>query len=368
MKRLKRLRRHERTVWKLEDRQADSTYQNIIHTKEDYPMEYDFVFSPEERKSLTQTLNELSIPSATPYTAYQAYMDAILRLRGDARIPVRFASFCDEIMRRDLKCKPIVVIGNCPIDEILPVFDSEDPVRSKYELKKTFVAEGFLALYAVLTGTALVAHKSVNGGDFFHDIYPKKSMYETQSQKTLETLRFHRDFTNHFVTPDFVVTLTLRDTPENEVYSTFAINSDVIRTLPDDVKRVLEEEQFYTPYDDVSTFAMGKQLGRAKNHAIIQGDAEIKLFEGRTIGLTDAAKGALEVMLQALHTNKLTHIGQPGDCVSFANNYVIHGREVRQLRDIESLSRRWLMKTHNVYTLSALDKYFLPEQYGVVNG
>jgi len=331
-------------------------------------MEYDFVFSSAERESLTRTLDELATPSVTPYMAYERYMDAILRLRGDARIPARFANFCNETMRRDLKQRPLVVIGNCPIDRILPVFDSEDPVRSKYLLKKTFVAESFLALYAVLTGTSLIAHQSVNAGDFFHDIYPKQSMYETQSQKTLETLRFHRDFTNHFVTPDFVVTLTLRDTPENEVYSTFAINSDVIRTLSDDVKRVLMEELFYTPYDDVSTQTMGKQLGRAKNHAIIVGDAEIKLFEGRTVGLTNEAQAALEHMIDALHTNKITHIGVPGDCVSFANNYVIHGREVRQLRDIESLRRRWLMKTHNVYTLSSFEQYFLPEQYGVVNG
>jgi len=331
-------------------------------------MKYDFMFSSEEREQLTHLLDEQATSSVTPYTGYKEYMDAVLLLRGDARVPLRFAHFCNEIMRRDIKHNPLVVIGNCPIDSTLPVFDSKDPVRSKYMLKKTFVAEGFLALYSVLTGTSLIAHKSVNAGDFFHDIYPKESMFETQSQKTLETLRFHRDFTNHFVTPDFVVTLTLRDTPENEVYSTFAINSEVIADLPGDLKRVLQEELFYTPYDDVSTTTMGQQLGRAKNHAIITDDAEIKLFEGRTVGLTDEARAALESMIQALHAHKITHIGIPGDCVSFANNYVIHGREVRQLRDIESLRRRWLMKTHNVYTLSTFEQYFLPEQYGVVNG
>jgi hypothetical protein len=47
---------------------------------------------------------------------------------------------------------------------------------------------------------------------------------------------------------------------------------------------------------------------------------------------------------------------------------VIHGREVKQLRDIESLKRRWLMKTHNVNSLRAFEQYFLPGRYGVVNG
>lgn len=328
-------------------------------------MQYDFVFSNDERESLIRAFN--TVPS-NPYSAYESFMDDIRALIRDSRVPHRFVEFCAETKARDLEREPIVVIGNCPIDETLPVFDAEDPVRSKYQLKKTFVAEGFLALYALLTGTVPIAHKSVNGGDFFHDIYPKKSMYDSQSQKTLETLRFHRDFTNHFVTPDFVVTLTLRDTPENEVYSTFAINRQVIEKLPGAVRQVLMQEQFYTPYDDVSTKETGINLGRAKNHAIITGDAEIKVFEGRTVGLTDEAQAALDVLIRELHANKITHIGKPGDCVSFANNYVIHGREVRQLRDIESLKRRWLMKTHNVYSLHEFEQYFLPERYGVVNG
>lgn len=328
-------------------------------------MEYNFVFSDAERKSLTKALNDLTM---SPYSSYETFMDNVRLLNADPRVPSRFVEFCAESMERDVAGSPIVIIGNTPIDDHLPVFDSEDPVRSKYQLKHTFVAEGYLAFYALLTGTELIAHKSVNGGDFFHDIYPKKSMYETQSQKTLETLRFHRDFTNHFVSPDFVVTLTLRDTPENEVYSTFAVNTDVIRWLPDSTRRCLMEEQFYTPYDDVSMRDMGSVLGRAKNHAAVIGDSEIKVFEGRTMGLTPEAQAALDTLIEGLHANKLLHIGRPGDCVSFSNMHVIHGREVRQLRDIDSLSRRWLIKTHNVYSLQGFSEYFLPEQYGVVNG
>jgi hypothetical protein len=328
-------------------------------------MEYNFVFSDAERKSLVKLFNDIPV---SPYVEYEAFMNHIRELAEDFRVPSRFVEFCAMSKERDVSEEPLVVIGNCPIDEHLPVFDPKDPVRSKYELKKTFVAEGYLSLYATLTGTELIAHKSVNGGDFFHDIYPKESMYGSQSQKTLETLRFHRDFTNHFVCPDFVVTLTLRDTPENEVYSTFAINKHVIRKLPDDVRRILMEEQFYTPFDDVSTRETGVQLGRAKNHPAVIGEDGIKVFEGRTVGLTPEAQEALDILIKSLHDNKILHIGRPGDCVSFSNMHVIHGREVWQLRDIESLRKRWLMKTHNVYSLRNFEQYYLPEQYGVVNG
>src|SRR5579884_2358402 len=165
-------------------RKSEHSY---LREEESYLMQYDFVFSTEERESLVRTFN--TVPS-NPYSAYESFMDGIRALISDSRVPHRFVEFCAETKARDLEREPIVVIGNCPIDETLPVFDAEDPVRSKYQLKKTFVAEGFLALYALLTGTVPIAHKSVNGGDFFHDIYPKKSMYESQSQKTLETLRF----------------------------------------------------------------------------------------------------------------------------------------------------------------------------------
>src|SRR5262249_54388598 len=159
-------------------------------------MDYDFTFSPDERDHLRAALSEL-LPQ--PYTAYESFMDSVRALKNDPRLPARFVDFCAGTMEQDFAVDPCVVIGNCPIDETLPVFDPTDPVGSKYLVKKTFVAEGFLALYAVLTGTEIIAHKSVNEGDFFHDIYPKASMYESQSQKTLLTLRFHRDFTNHFV-------------------------------------------------------------------------------------------------------------------------------------------------------------------------
>lgn len=328
-------------------------------------MNYDFVFSERENEVLTAALLEVA---ANPYDDHEGFMAEVAALASDPRVPARYAEFCRGYVRRDLADQPIAALGNCPIDRALPRFDPSDPVGSKYESKKTFVTEGFLALHAVMTGTEVIAHQSVNDGDFFHDIYPKESMYGSQSQKTLETLRFHRDFTNHFVSPDFVVTITLRDTPENEVYSTFVVNKQVIGDVDPETLKVLRKERFYTPFDDISTQESRLGLGRAKDHAVVTEDDGVKVFEGRTVGLDEKAQAAIETFIAALHRNKISYTTKPGDCISFSNNHVIHGREVRALRDVESLKQRWLMKTHNVYSLRSFEQYFLSERYGVVNG
>ncbi|MET8680905.1 hypothetical protein ABZW18_25815 [Streptomyces sp. NPDC004647] len=328
-------------------------------------IDYDFVFTDTEVELLRDALLEVI---AHPYTKFDTFMEELARLRGDSRLPTRFLDFCEASMLRDFAEEPFVVIGNAPIDVHLPRFSSTDPVGEKYRLKNTFVAEGFLGLYAILTGTEIIGHLSVNKGDFFHDIYPKESMYDTQSQKTLKTLRFHRDFTNHFVCPDFVNTLTLRDTPQNEVYSTFTVTKHAMQELSDRELEVLSSPRFYTPFDDVSTTNSKVKLGRAKDHPVLIEEQGAKVFEGRTKGLDEEAKSVLARFIEALHRNKRVRISRPGDSVTFSNHHVIHGREVHKITDLDSLKQRWLLKTHNVHSLQAFEEFFLEDRFGVVNG
>jgi L-asparagine oxygenase len=328
-------------------------------------IDYDFVFTEDETNALHDALYEVA---AHPYRDFAAFIADLGLLQGDRRMPTRFVEFCEASVLRDFSSKPFVVIGNAPIDRDLPRFGSGDPVAEKRRLKKTFVAEGFLGLYAILTGTEVIAHLSVNEGDFFHDIYPKESMFDTQSQKTLKTLRFHRDFTNHFVCPDFVNTLTLRDSVENEVYSTFTVTKHAVDDLSDADLQTLSSPRFYTPFDDVSTTNTNVKLGRAKDHPVLLGEQGAKIFEGRTVGLDEEAQAALDRFVAALHSNKQVRVSRPGDSVTFSNHHVIHGREVRRINDMESLKQRWLLKTHNVYSLQAFEEFFLEDRFGVVNG
>lgn len=262
----------------------------------------DFVFYDSEKKQLIDFLSEIKI---NPYSNYYTFMNVIKMLTESDVVPIRFNTFCNSMKMESPTLKPLIFLKNCPIDVNVPIFDYEDPVNSKYQLKKTHITEGFLALYATLMGWPIIAHNSVNNGDFFHDIYPKDKLYDSQSQKTLETLKFHKDFTNHFVIPDYVNVISVRDSSENEVYSTFVENKKVIQSLSDQSQNILRQTLFDTPYDDISV-KDGKLSGDTKKHAIINGEYGLKVFEGRTKGTTPQAQDALDELIEKLHQYKIS--------------------------------------------------------------
>lgn len=72
-----------------------------------------------------------------------------------------------------------------------------------------------------------IGYTNVNDGDIFQDIHPKRDLVNSQSQKALKPIFFHKDLANHFVRPDWVNILGLRASTENEVYTSFARNKDV---------------------------------------------------------------------------------------------------------------------------------------------
>ncbi|MBB5867488.1 hypothetical protein F4553_000867 [Allocatelliglobosispora scoriae] len=324
----------------------------------------DFEFTSDELAAAKEVLARVK---ASPYESYRNFKNDIDELA--SQLPERFVDFAAETARRDFDTHPIVVMSNCPIDDVIPVLSNEDPRSDKLARKTTFVAEAFLAAYAKLTDTETIAHLTVNDGDFFHDIYPKSSMYDLQSAKTLKTLKFHRDFPTHFVAPDFINTITLRDTPENEVYSTFAVNVDVLRELsPSDIE-ILAEARFTTPVDDSSGASKLKKLDPVGAHPIIDPEGRgLKIFEGRTRGADHEADEVFGRVIEALHRVKKTRVTRPGDAVSFCNRSVIHGREVVHVGDADELAHRWLIKSHTVFSLREHEKYFLDDRYAVVNG
>jgi hypothetical protein len=331
-------------------------------------MRAQFSFTDGERDQVTEALLALT---ADPYREYAHFVEQIKQLADDPGLPGRVRGFIEELRLRAWTAEPIVRASNCPIDPELPLLDPRDPVACKHRTKTTFVAEGFLALWGELTGTEIISHRSVNDGDRFHDIFPKQSMYGSQSQKTLGTLRFHRDFTNHFVSPDFVNTLVLRTAGANEVVSTFTRNSDVLAQLDRVTLRVLRQPRFHTPFDDISTSetdVIDRSGREAARHALLFGECGIRVFEGRTVGLDVEAAEALAHVLALLHVHKRSFVNRPGELVGFANDAVIHGREARRVVDPAALAQRWLMKTHNVWSLTAHEPFFEPDAYGVVHG
>jgi L-asparagine oxygenase len=324
----------------------------------------DFSFTTDERAESMDVLNSCQV---SPYEDYKEFGRMIAVLAGE--LPVRFREFVGRASLRDLAKRPVMVVTNCPIDDSLPVFGNEDPRGDKLSTKQSFIAEGFLAAYAILSKTENIAHLTVNDGDFFHDIYPKTSMFDLQSAKTLKTLRFHKDFPTHFVTPDFINTFTMRGTPNNEVYSTFAVNKEALGELDAGDIGMLLEPRFMTPVDDSSGSSKLKIIQPAGNHPIIDPDElGLKVFEGRTQGTDPESEIVFGRLIDALHKVKRSRVSQPGDMVSFCNRYVIHGREVVSIGDPDELARRWLIKAHTVFSLADYEGHFLEGRYGVVNG
>jgi hypothetical protein len=323
-----------------------------------------YEFSDSERIRLTEALLSLE---ASPYTDHLGFLEEVAS-RVRSCVADSFGAFSERLKSRDRREDPVTFVRNAPIDPEVPDFDWTDPVESKRRLKRTFVTEGFLALFAQLQERPAVAHMSVNEGDFYHDIFPKKNMAETQSQKTEKTLYFHKDFTNHFARPDCVYTITIRNSEKNEALSTYVSNAAVIRSLTESTREILRQPIFATPFDDISTYQEQVELGRAPNHAILEGEGELRVFENRTTATTDEGAAALKTLLKALHTNKIGVHQKPGDFVAIENDFCLHSREVGRVGDPDELRRRWLMKTHNVSSFDKLSRFFLPGKPGVING
>lgn len=326
---------------------------------------FDYEFSDEERNKLMARLLNIS---SNPYTQHAEFMQEIEEIAQSDSLSAAFCVFSRMVKERDKGGHPFTFVRNAPIDLEMPDFDWSDPVRSKRRLKRTFVCEGFLALFARLQDRPVIGHLSVNDGDFYHDILPKQDMAETQSQKGEKTLYFHKDFTNHFARPDCVYTLTLRNSDKNEVVSTYVSNAEIIGALDRDTLEVLRQPVFGTPYDDVSQVQRYIDLGEAPDHAILENEMELRVFENRTIGRTPAAERALRKLLSAMHALKIGIHQRPGDFVAIENDFCLHGKEVRQVNAPDELRRRWLIKSHNVTSLDRLGRYFLQDRPSVING
>jgi hypothetical protein len=327
----------------------------------------DFCFTAQDSARLQRALTAIN---ASPYTCFGDFdcqVDAIIH---DGEVPRAFGNCCAMRRHADSYENPYVVLRNCPIDPHLPYLDFDDPVGDKRTRKSTYVAEAFLLLYAKLMGQEPIGYANVNDGDIFQDIHPKKNLAESQSQKALKPIFFHKDLANHFVRPDWVNILGLRASPENEIYTSFVRNKDLLAELGDEVCGVLRLHEFHTPYDDLTMHNSKIKLGEAEVHPVLGGatPTDIRFFENRTRGLTPRAGQAIETLIAALHRLKKRVQILPGILVGAANNDCLHNKDVGLVRDENALRHRWLMKTVNVRSLSQHAEYFAEDRPRVVNG
>jgi L-asparagine oxygenase len=325
-----------------------------------------FVFEDREKNNIISSLLEINV---NPYTEYKAFSAAVNDLATSGVMPKRFANFCESRKEIDLFDNPYVLMENCPLDPVIPYLDFDEPVLDKRANKKTFVAEGFLQLYSVLMDQIPIGYISINDGDVFHDIHPKRDLAEAQSQKALNALNFHKDLGNHHVRPEWVNIMGIRNNRKNEIFTCFVSNKDLLAALDKDTKLVLREEEYLTPYSEVLTLASNSPaVGEAPKHTILGGDTEyhIRFFEKRTIGLTDRANAAVKKLTETLHKLKEPVFVDAGTFIGSANNECMHNKEVRNVADPEDAKNRWLMKTLSVASLDAHEQHMMAGSQHIV--
>lgn len=330
------------------------------------PLPIDYVFPDSEQRSLRAALHRLTSNPYSNYASFDQELDAGVR----PECAEGFYNFCVEARARDQYEYPYVVLQNCPIDDELPILDFDNPVIDKRNRKKTYASEGFLLLYAKWMQQEPVGYINVNDGDIFQDIHPMRKLAQSQSQKALQDIYFHKDLANHYVRPDWVNLLGLRSNPLNDVYTTFVRNKDILEYLPAHTLAILREPEFYTPFDDLTMYGGRKVMGEADNHPVLGGatDYDIRLFENRTAGLNPRAQAALDDLFRALHHLKRSIRILAGDFIGCANNEAIHNKQVGTIRDQAALQNRWLMKTVNVKSLAQHQHMMMEGQPRTVNG
>ena len=328
----------------------------------------DYIFSSEANEALTKRLLEIDANPYKDYAGFQAQVSALIA-EGQA-IPEDFRNLCHAKTYVNQYADPYVLLKNCPVDPDLPMLDLDDPVNDKRNRKTTYVSEAFLMLYADLMRQEPIGYINVNDGDVFQDIHPMRSLMETQSQKAAKTIFFHKDLANHFVRPDWVNILGLRASPENEIYTSFVRNRDLLDFLSEDVKEGLRDERFYTPYDDLTLSSSNKKLGKAPIHRILGGaeSYDIRFFENRTVGIDAKAQELVDEVTNALHSLKQRLLILKGDFIGSANNECIHNKEVVRIGDESAVTNRWLMKTVNVKSLDAHKLHMMDQEVRIVNG
>ncbi len=322
----------------------------------------EFTFSDAERDKLYTQLVRIK---SNPYTQLSDFRNEVGAIKD---VPAVMLDFAQAFRSASPEDTPFCFGHNCPIDLNLPELNWETPVEDKYNKKKTYVAEALLTLFEQLLKTPAIGHRSVNNGDIFHDIAPKKSLHKTQSQKALGTLKFHKDFTNHFAVPDYVLQIVLRNDDANIVNSTYVSNKQVIEHLAAEDQALLSSDNFYTPYDDITKLSGYQVQAITENHPILGSDFAVKFFEGRTETVLDNCAKAMNALIKILHEKKVIRRPRPGEFTIMRNNYCLHGKEVEFISDLEALKQRWIIKTHNVDDISLYDRFFEPTNYGVIQG
>jgi len=327
------------------------------------PVEPSWRLEDAERDRLGMILERIT---TSPYRNSSRFLEEVLSVGGEAE------RFCDRVKELMLASpreeQPIIYLKNLPVEEKLPVFGHDDPVSEKYDVKSTFVTEALLVLFAHAADTPIIGYRTINNGDFFHDIYLKDSLKHTASQKSMVSFGFHYDMGFKKVRPDWANLACLRSSNENYVSTSFVRNLDVMENLAPADLDILAQDIFTTPAEVVSVMG-GEDNAPAVPCPVYFADRPWKFeyFEGRTVSTEPEGTEALKRLDEILHRFKRHLVLEKGDLAGISNNHGSHCREVLQVRDMAAHRTRWLIKTYNVNDIEPHLGRFVPGRYRVAD-
>jgi hypothetical protein len=325
-------------------------------------------FTDDERDELAEVLDI----STSPYRDYWAFHAEVRRLIDDGRIPACLQEVCASARTWDVRRDPIVFLRNCPTGDV-PYLDFENPLESKYERKRDFIAEAFMTVFAELHGSTVVTYRTANRGDFFHDVHPLKNLQFSKSQKSVNTLPFHTDLPDNKVRPDWANLLYLRSSERNEVYTAFVRLTDVVAALDADVLATLRKPLFRVPRtrteNDINVYGLAEE-GFLEWKPIIIPDRGYEYFcfnECLTVADSREAQAAMAVLSNALQRIRHSISITERDFVACCNNTSMHARHVVRITDWNEHQHRWVLKTWNVEDVALHQQHFVPGRNNVVD-
>lgn len=327
-------------------------------------------FTDKERVKLEEILSDVALNS--PYINYNFFHKKIIEIVESGVLPDFFINICKKIRKdRDLG-KRIHVLKNCPIDKNLPNLNLDDPINDKYLLKKSFLSEAFLDIFAYLLNSPLFSYASRNNGDFFTDVICINRFRGKNTGFTDGDLIYHNDRTSHPVQADYITLLGIRCPKDDLIYTNYIDGKDIINNLSPRHLEILKKKIFYTEVDDLTKENV-KNWSKSNIHAIINGekvwfqDTLTKPIENAPVEAIEAILALRNAMTKAF---KWHHKIENGDLLVFPNQYGLHNRERIEINNPEESSKRWLLKTYtfeNEESAAMYSDYWKDDEYGCVN-
>ncbi len=320
-------------------------------------MEPIYILTDDDYEQLYETLEGID---KNPYEDYEAFSQAVADVVDRGEVPQFFLDVCARIHdERENATSDVHVLRNCPIDAERPELGNDDPVGTKHVLKKTFIGEALLELFARLMGTPLLAYTR-NRGDFFTDVVAINRYSGMLTGYSDSELYYHNDRTAHEVRADFISLLGMRSSEDDVIYTGFVHGRDLLDHLSKEERRVLRESYFITPFD-VFSKDKDKNLTFSEVHPILENDHSFRYLDTSTTtapGSPVEAKDGLIAMKNALaKVDKKRHRILERDLFVLANQNGLHSREKIEVNDPARARRRWLLKTYAFRDDAAADRH-----------